>query len=76
MRKNLGLGILEEKASNGGDSPSDSDSDSDEDDAKSEGKRNEKDILGKLMGRKSKKEDGGIQEVADLEATLVERFQS
>ena len=61
--QDLGLGVLEEKDPNAGDS---SDSESDED---IEDGEKEMDVLGKLMGRESKKEGAVIQEVEDARAS-------
>lgn len=61
--------MLEEKSSfeNGSSSGSDSDEDGGNDDV--EAKPKERDILGKLMGRGSKKNGAGIQEIAEAKAT-------
>ncbi|KAJ4290461.1 hypothetical protein N0V90_010678 [Kalmusia sp. IMI 367209] len=62
IEMNLGLGVLEEKDDNmDGREASDSESESKDGD-----QSNEKDILGKLMGRDKLEERVGIQEVSDM----------
>jgi hypothetical protein len=63
VMQDLGLGVLEEKNPNAKEREG---SESDEDMQDSE---KEKDVLAKLMGRESKKEDVVIQEVQDAQAS-------
>jgi hypothetical protein len=58
--QDLGLGVLEEKDPDAGDNSA-----SESDDSDAENGKKEKDVLGKLMGRKSMDKSVNVQEVHD-----------
>ncbi|KAF2797376.1 hypothetical protein K505DRAFT_347320 [Melanomma pulvis-pyrius CBS 109.77] len=68
IEMDLGLGVLEEQDPDAKDVSSSSDSE-DEDSLDGEGQLKPKDILSKLMGRKSRKDAVDIQELGDVQAT-------
>ena len=66
--QDLGLGVLEEQDPDANDDSTSSASE-DEDDADAKSQPKTKDILGKLMGRGTKRDAAGIEEVHDVQTT-------